>query len=252
MSDTRLFVPDRVNSGEALWLEGERSHYLSRVLRMRAGDTIVIFDGRGAEHACNIGEIARQRVQLVVGERSSPKTESMLGIRLIQGVSRGDRMDFVVQKSTELGVRRISPATTEYSVVRLDSGRSTKKTEHWSRIAQSACEQCGRTCVPLIDAPEELETLLAAPTSGSGVVLVPAAGRQLADLPAIDETVTLLVGPEGGLAESECALAVDRGFVPLSLGPRILRTETAALAAIAILQSRFGDLRSPTSQNLAG
>lgn len=241
MSRIRLFVPERAKAGKELWLEGERAHYLSRVLRIRGGDTIIVFDGTGGEYEATVTTLSRQRVQLLPGEFSSRDVESPLAIRLIQGVSRGDRMDLVVQKATELGVARISPVSTEFSVVRLDAKRLEKKTEHWQRITHSACEQCGRNVVPLIDKPQILPALLATAPGGTCVALVPGSKAQLADLPRIDDSLTLLIGPEGGLSGTECAMAVEQGFQAMSLGPRVLRTETAALAAIAVLQSRFGD-----------
>lgn len=242
MSTTRIFVPAPVRSGEDLWLDGERAHYLARVLRVRSADTIVVFDGRGGEYPAVVGKISRQGVQLRLGTHSPRNVESPLAIRLVQGISRGERMDFVVQKATELGVQRISPVYTANSVVRLKADRAEKKSGHWERIAQGACEQCGRNVLPVIDAAAVLGTVLAEPLGGSRVILHPDGEEPICDLQRIDGAVTLLTGPEGGFNAAEIELAVRAGFVPLSLGPRILRTETAALAAIAILQSLFGDL----------
>lgn len=243
MSSARLFVPVAIRPGEALWLEGERAHYLSRVLRVRSGEELIVFDGSGAEHTAAVGSIARQRVQLVPGEARSRDVESPLAIRLLQGISRGDRMDLVVQKATELGVTRISPVLTERSVVRLQEERALKKSGHWVRIAQSACEQCGRNRVPAIDTPAELQALLEAPAGITCVVLLPSSSEPLGNLQQVGSAVNLLVGPEGGFDAAEITMALERGYRPLSLGPRILRTETAALAAIAILQAHFGDLQ---------
>jgi 16S rRNA (uracil1498-N3)-methyltransferase len=243
MSTNRVYVPFRITAGEALWLEAERAHYLSRVLRVRVGDRIVIFDGHAGQYAASVGKIERQRVQLLPLDYAAVELESCLDIRLIQGISRGDRMDFVVQKVTELGVRRISPARTEFSVVHLDSNRAQKKADHWSRISQSACEQCGRNTLPIIDVPSQLGSLLETTPGGTRIALLPGTEMQISDLQNIDNGVTLLIGPEGGLSDAEQRLAIEHGFVPMSLGPRILRTETAAVAAVAILQSRFGDLR---------
>jgi 16S rRNA (uracil1498-N3)-methyltransferase len=242
MSNTRIFVPAPIQSGEDLWLDGERAHYLIRVLRIRSGDTIVVFDGHAGEYPAVVGEISRQQVQLRPGAHSLRNVESPLAIRLIQGISRGERMDFVVQKATELGVKRISPVHTAYSVVRLKADRAEKRSGHWERIAQGACEQSGRNILPIIDAAADLGQVLAEPLAGCRAILHAGGGEPIGNLQQIDGTLTLLVGPEGGFNASEIALAVGGGFMPLSLGPRILRTETAALAAIAILQSRFGDL----------
>ncbi len=243
MSSFRIFVPAPIRSGDDLWLDGERAHYLTRVLRVRSGDTIVVFDGRAGEYPAVIGEIDRQRVQLRPGPLSSRDVESPLSIRLIQGISRGERMDFVIQKATELGVQQISPVHTAYSVVRLRDDRAGKRIGHWQRIAQGACEQCGRNIVPVIDAAADLEEVLAESVRGSRLILQAGSGEPVGNLQRIDDSLTLLIGPEGGLNEAEIALAISCGFQPVSLGPRILRTETAALAAVAVLQSRFGDLR---------
>ena len=239
---TRLYVPVPLESGAALPLDPDRSHYVSRVLRLRAGDELVLFDGRGGEHAGSIAQASRSGVTVTVGERTGREAESPLAIRLIQGISRGERMDFVVQKATELGVSRITPVLTEFSVVRLDPAKAAKRAEHWSKIAQSACEQCGRNRLPEIDAPQALSAVLDSQAPGdTRIVLQPGAGRPLAQRPE-GTRVDLLIGPEGGLSDGELAKAAAAGFVPCSLGPRILRTETAALTAVAVLQAAHGDL----------
>ena len=244
MSATRIFVPVPVRSGEDMWLDGERAHYLTRVLRVRSSDTIVVFDGRGGEYPAVVGKISRQGVQLLPGAHSPRNVESPLAIRLIQGISRGERMDLVVQKATELGVQRITPVHTAYSVVRLKGDRVEKKSGHWERIAQAACEQCGRNILPVIDEAADLRYSACGASGRIPMVLDTGSGEPIGNLQRIDGAVTLLTGPEGGFNATEIELAVRAGFVPLSLGPRILRTETAALAAIAILQSLFGDLNS--------
>jgi 16S rRNA (uracil1498-N3)-methyltransferase len=242
MSRTRIYVSSAIRVGDELWLDGERAHYLSRVMRVRPGDFVVAFNGLGGEYLCSVSEVTKQKVLLAPEEYSAPIVESALKIHLLQGISRGDRMDAVVQKATELGVHRISPVRTEFSVVRLDPERSARKAEHWQRIAQSACEQCGRNSVPVIDEPSDLPIVLGEVSGASRLVLIPGSRDSLTHLPRDDEAITLLIGPEGGFSEPESRLAFEHDFLPRSLGPRILRTETAAIAAIAILQSHFGDL----------
>jgi 16S rRNA (uracil1498-N3)-methyltransferase len=168
------------------------------VLRVRSADAIVVFDGRGGEYPAVVGKISRQGVQLRPGAHSSRNVESPLTIRLIQGISRGERMDFVVQKATELGVQRISPVNTAYSVVRLGADQTEKKSGHWQRIAQGACEQCGRNVLPIIDTAADLDSVLAEPVSGSRVILLTGSGEPIGNLQRIDGAVTLLTGPEGG------------------------------------------------------
>jgi 16S rRNA (uracil1498-N3)-methyltransferase len=243
--DNRLYVPNPLSSGADLCLNEERSHYAGRVLRLRVNDEVVLFNGTGCEFVAVISEVSRSAVKLRVRNRRERSVESPLKINLVQGVSRGERMDIVVQKATELGVSRITPIVTAHSVVRLDVDKSERRATHWTKVAQSACEQCGRTFVPLVDAPQSFTSWMAAPAPGDRkrVVLQPGAGTRLSDLRLLPECVELLIGPEGGLSGTEVDQAMAAGFTQCSLGPRILRTETAAIAAIAILQSRHGDLQ---------
>jgi 16S rRNA (uracil1498-N3)-methyltransferase len=215
-----------------------------RVLRLRMGDDLVLFNGDGGEFVASIREMSRSAVRVRVGARRECPVESPLKIELIQGVSRGERMDIVVQKATELGVSRITPVITAHSVVRLEGDKKEKRAAHWTKIAQSACEQCGRGVVPPVDAPQTFSSWIAGLGAGPGgrIVLHPGAKSALPALPPLSERVLLLIGPEGGLSDAEVGQAGAAGFTPCALGPRILRTETAAIAAIAILQSRDGDL----------
>lgn len=242
MTTARVFVPSMLRPGQDLWLDGERAHYLVRVLRVRIGESIVLFDGRGGEYPAVIGAISKQAVRLQPQAHLARDVESPLRIRLIQGISRGERMDFVVQKATELGVHRISPVHTERSVVRLRGERAEKRSAHWERIIQGACEQCGRNALPLLDAAVDLAALLGTSLAGARLILHTRNAGSIAGLQPAARELNLLVGPEGGFTEAEVSQASNAGFVPWSLGPRILRTETAALAAIAVLQARFGDL----------
>jgi 16S rRNA (uracil1498-N3)-methyltransferase len=240
---TRLYVPHSLESGTSLVLDPERSHYVSRVLRLRAGDDLVLFDGSGREHAGTVSSALRKGVTVSVGAARERDVESPLAVRLIQGLSRGDRMDFVVQKATELGVQRITPVITEFSVVRLDAAKAEKRVEHWTRIAQAACEQCGRNRIPAIDPPQPLAGVLGPRAAGSErVVLHPGAAGALASLQAPDSRIELLIGPEGGFSEGELEKITAAGYLACSFGSRILRTETAAIAALAVLQARYGDL----------
>jgi 16S rRNA (uracil1498-N3)-methyltransferase len=242
MRTHRLYVPAPLSAGAEITLDAERSHYVSRVLRARAGDALVLFDGRGGEHAATVASISRQAVTVHVGAYREGVAESPLRIHLLQGISRGDRMDWVVQKATELGVAGITPVITEFSVVRLDEARAERRIAHWTKIAQAACEQCGRNRVPAIHAPQPLEAVLGARADALCLLLHPGAARTLAALEPAARGIELLIGPEGGLSDDEHARALQAGFEACSLGPRVLRTETAAIAAVAALQARFGDL----------
>jgi 16S rRNA (uracil1498-N3)-methyltransferase len=241
---TRLFVSrELINDAEAV-LEGDRARYLGRVLRLRVGDELTVFDGTGSERVATIAAMTRNTAALALGDTVESATESPLKIHLVQGVSRGERMDYVVQKATELGVMRITPVLTDYGVVRLDDRRAEKRREHWQGVAASACEQSGRTRLPLIDAPLQLREWFGARPADNDVdlVLAPGANAALAEQPAPRIEVCLLIGPEGGFSPAEYEDTRIAGFKPVSLGPRILRTETAAAAALAVMQARWGDL----------
>ncbi len=244
MSAQRLFSPVRLSANTSLSLGSEQARYVGRVLRLRSGDALTVFDGNGGEYPANVVTITKQALELNVGEYSSRSTESPLRIRLLQGISRGERMDIVVQKATELGVHRISPILTEFSVVKLEPERAAKRVAHWTKVAASACEQSGRNESPLIDTPATLYEVLDDENSQHGLRLVldPCAKQSLPSISRPEGYVTVLIGPEGGLSDKEQERAQLAGFAAVSFGPRILRTETAALAAITCLQSMFGDL----------
>jgi len=233
-----------INGAEAV-LEGDRARYLGRVLRLRIGDEIAVFDGSGREWSATITAMSKSTATVALGERLESATESPLRIHLVQGISRGERMDYVVQKATELGVTRITPVLTDYGVVRLDDTRAAKRREHWEGVAASACEQCGRTRPPLIDTPLPLKNWFGAKPAGADVdlVLAPGARTPLARVPAPQTKACMLIGPEGGFSPTEYEDADVAGFEAVSLGPRILRTETAAAAALAVMQANWGDLR---------
>jgi 16S rRNA (uracil1498-N3)-methyltransferase len=241
---TRLFVSADLINGTKVTLEGDRARYLGRVLRLRVDDEITVFNGTGPEWSATITGMTKSTATLAIGESSDATAESPLKIHLVQGISRGERMDYVVQKATELGVKRISPVLTEYGVVKLDAKRAEKRREHWEGVAASACEQSGRTRLPLIDKPLTLKEWFGAKPADADVdlILAPGAATPLASVPAPGTKACILIGPEGGFSETEYEDAEVSGFTAVSLGPRILRTETAAAAALAVMQAAWGDL----------
>ena len=240
----RVYTPGPLRAGATTWLQDAAATHVSRVLRLRAGDSLTLFNGDGQDYLGTVSALRGGRVEVEIATSAAGVPDSPLELTLAQGVARGERMDLVIQKATELGVARIVPVLAERSVVRLDGEQSRRRLEHWRAVAISACEQCGRARVPAIDPPQRLADLLLAPSVPScRVLLSPGAARSLRDLPQASRAVALLIGPEGGLTEAELAAATGAGFEPSSLGPRILRTETAALAALAVLQSVAGDLR---------
>jgi 16S rRNA (uracil1498-N3)-methyltransferase len=244
MTHIRLLIPGELRTDSELELDAERAHYIGRVLRLKPGDRLSVFNGDHGEFDARVLRMAKNSAVLLAGESRPTATESPLRVQLVQGISRGERMDFVVQKATELGVKRISPVFTEHGVVRLDDERAAKRREHWQRVVESACEQSGRIRPPLVDRPVTLKQFLGARPAATDVdlILKPGAAQPLASIAAPQTKICLLVGPEGGFSGGEYGDAEVAGFGAVSLGPRVLRTETAALAAIAILQAAWGDL----------
>jgi 16S rRNA (uracil1498-N3)-methyltransferase len=240
---TRVFVDGDLSAGQRLTIEGSAGNHIVRVLRSRVGDELTLFNGRGGEYGASIEEIRRDTVQVSVREHRNDERESAFDLTLAQGISRGERMDWVVQKATELGVTRIVPLFTERSVVHLDEKQAAKKVQHWRGIAVSACEQCGRNVVPEIAAPVGLYGLLENPVGkGVSLLLSPAAEQRIVDISGSPAGATVLIGPEGGLAQVEHDAALRSGFTAVRMGPRVLRTETAAVCALTLLQQKFGDL----------
>jgi 16S rRNA (uracil1498-N3)-methyltransferase len=223
--------------------EGAVAH-LVRVLRLGVGDRVLVFNGDGHDYEAELTAVGKREARARVLARVAVGSESPLAITLAQGIARGEKMDLILQKATELGVARIAPVVTERTEVKLDAERADKRTSHWRGVLASACEQSGRARLPELLPPQSLGNFLAQEGSARRLVLDPAAGSTLAQLQlAPDESLCLLVGPEGGLSERDLAAARAAGFSGLRLGPRILRTETAALAAIAGLNALYGDWR---------
>lgn len=244
MPRTRLYIPGAHGTESLLHLDADKARYLGRVLRLRAGDTVSVFDGAGSEYLTTITALGKSSATLRIDSKTATRTESPLRVHLVQGVSRGERMDFVVQKATELGVKRITPVLTEFGVVKFDARRAGKRRDHWQKVAASACEQSGRVRLPLIDAPLPLRNWFGGkpPKVDAEIILKPGAAEPLTAIAPPATKVCVLIGPEGGFSDGEFDDARAAGFDAVSLGPRVLRTETAAIATIAVLQSLWGDL----------
>lgn len=237
----RIFVDHALASGAEIRADDRAHRHLIKVLRLRDGAPLKVFDGRGHEHAATL--IVRADATILrLAEPLEVIPEPGLRICLVQGISRGERMDLVIQKATELGVAEVRPVTTQRSVVRLDDRRSRRRLQHWRAVAVAACEQCGRATLPSIYPPAEYESALDGLPSGGTRLMLDASADTAPARPA-DGGLILLVGPEGGLSDVEKQTALGRRFQPLAVGPRIMRTETAALAAVAIVQYLWGDLR---------
>ncbi|MBN8922262.1 MAG: 16S rRNA (uracil(1498)-N(3))-methyltransferase [Rhodanobacter sp. 68-29] len=243
MRTIRIHVDQPLASGAELALPAQAGEHVARVLRLVAGDPLVLFNGDGADYAATIRSAGKREVLVQVLERQPVQRESPLRLTLAQGVARGEKMDLIVQKATELGVARIVPLLTERSEVRLDAARAEKRLAHWRAVAASACEQCGRACLPEILPALPLPAWLAALADDGALrlALLPEAESSLRELRPGDAGALLAVGPEGGLGERDVAALHEAGFHGLRLGPRILRTETAGLAALAALQALHGD-----------
>lgn len=236
----RLFIPDRLDPGGRLSLAGESAHYLLRVLRLGPGAEVVLFNGDGHDFGCRLVEAGRESALLEVIERRRNTAESPLRITLSQALSRGERMDYCLQKATELGVAAVQILQCERVEVRLDGASLEKRLDHWRKVMRSASEQCGRATVPTLRAPMPLSEW--ARTEGLKLVLDADAGLPMTGV-GLGTAVDIAVGPEGGFSETEIASMTEQGVRVVSLGPRVLRTETAGPAAIAVLQSMAGDFR---------
>jgi 16S rRNA (uracil1498-N3)-methyltransferase len=244
MITPRFYCPVKLFADSRIDLPENAARHACRVLRLRAGDALVLFDGAGGEYAARINEVARERVSVEVLQWRDSECEAPIPITLVQALQAGEKMDMTVQKAVELGVARIVPVSSKRSVVRLDGERALRRVEHWRGVAVSACEQCGRNRVPEVTALAGLGRWLGQPAAAGvlRLMLAPGAAQTLNCLaPPGVGGLELLIGAEGGLAPDEIEMACAAGYVGIRLGPRILRTETAGLAALAAIQCLWGD-----------
>ncbi len=237
----RLFHPHLLSSHSTITLDPEQSRYLAKVLRLESGAPLTLFDGRGGEYACTIEAARRDGVTIRVNRHVDRDVESPLQTTLAQGISRGERMDYTLRKAVELGVSTIQPLFTEYCQVQLKEERLAKRLRHWQGVVNAACEQSGRNKVPEVLTPTPLSDYISTLPQGLRLLLDPAAETRLRDLADPGSAITLFAGPEGGLSRTEIELLTNHGCIGVRLGPRVLRTETAALAALAALQNLWGD-----------
>lgn len=239
---TRVHVDAGLRAGGELELPETSAAHLTRVLRLQVGDSCVVFDGHGHEADAQLVAIDKRGARVRIGEVRTPGNESPLRITLLQGVARGEKMDLILQKGTELGVAAFVPVFSDRSEVKLDGARAAKRLEHWHGVTVSACEQSGRAFVPDVQPPVALANALATLASATRLLLDPFAAMSLRTaLTADQRDIVLAVGPEGGWSAQDRSLLEARGFLGVRLGPRVLRTETAGLAAIAAMQALHGD-----------
>ena len=242
MRTHRVYTPQALEPGCRVHLGGRQAHYLGRVLRLAVGQVVVLFNGDGRDYASELVRAGREELEFEVTARLPALAESPLRIAVVQAVSRGERMDQTLQKCTELGAAAFQPVWSDRVEVRLKGEKLARRLEHWRGVVTSACEQSGRARVPEVCAAKGLADWVRGPGGHVRLVLVPQADVSLASIaPAND--IELAAGPEGGFSESEVSMLEQNGVRPVSLGPRVLRTETAAAAAIAALQTLFGDFR---------
>ncbi|WP_057830718.1 16S rRNA (uracil(1498)-N(3))-methyltransferase [Colwellia sp. TT2012] len=244
MRNPRIYQASQFTLNETVTLSDDAFTHVVRVLRLKDGDTITLFNGEEPfQYTATLCNVSKKSAQVKVIAQQENNSESPLNIHLGQGISRGDRMDFTLQKSVELGVNTITPLFTNRCGVKLNAERLEKKRQQWQKIVISACEQSGRTHVPIVAEPIFLADWLTQQTSALKINLQPKAQHSIMSLPMKNTRVRLLIGPEGGLSDEEIRQANDSGFIDVLLGPRVLRTETAALTAITALQCKFGDLK---------
>lgn len=244
MRTPRIHLAAALNPGESVQLPEQAGEHVARVLRLEVGHPLILFNGDGCEYDARIAAIAKRAVSAEVIDRRVVSRESPLRLTLAQGVARGDKMDWILQKATELGVHRIVPLVTERTEVKLDEERAERRVAHWREVIASACEQSGRTQLPTVDAPRKLAawSMSLADDGAARYALLPDGDTSLRDIDTNVRDAILVVGPEGGFSEHDEAALRQTGFKGLKLGPRVLRTETAGLAAIAALQAVIGDL----------
>ncbi|VEB34237.1 16S rRNA (uracil(1498)-N(3))-methyltransferase [Legionella cherrii] len=242
MRAVRIYQSGNYHTGQHLELSPEASQHVGVVLRMQVGEKLTLFSGDDREFDATIVAVKKKQVTVVIGSINEVSRESPLAIHLAQAISKGERMEFVMQKAVELGVTSITPLITERCVVKLDKERMAKKLHQWQAIVIAACEQSGRNQVPAVNSPIALEHYVREVQVGLKLILHPGENKNWRDYMIGSAAIALLIGPEGGLSDHEVQLACQHGFQPLSLGPRILRTETAALTALSLLQAIGGDL----------
>jgi len=243
MANLRFFTDSPLALNSDIQLSESAAAHATRALRLNVGDNAVIFNGDGFDYACTLTSVKKNMVTATITGANAISNESPLDITLLQGISSGDRMDFTIQKAVELGVKKIQPINSQRSVVKLSQERAEKRIEHWQNVAISACEQSGRAFVPKVLPPLSLENWLSQNPYNNTlrILLNPVGAKRLNEIPKPASAIELLIGAEGGLSQGEIDMASSQQFQSIVLGPRILRTETAALTAISVMQALWGD-----------
>jgi 16S rRNA (uracil1498-N3)-methyltransferase len=243
MANLRFFTDSPLALNADIQLSENAAAHATRALRLNVGDNAIIFNGDGFDYACTLTSVKKNTVTAKITSANAISNESPLNITLLQGISSGDRMDFTIQKAVELGVKKIQPINSQRSVVKLTQERAEKRIEHWQNVAISACEQSGRAFIPKVLPPLSLENWLSQNPYNNTlrILLNPVGAKRLEEIEKPASTIELLIGAEGGLSQAEIDLASAQHYQSIVLGPRILRTETAALTAISVMQALWGD-----------
>lgn len=237
----RIYLSDSLSGKQRVHLDQQATEHVVKVLRLRKGAALVLFDGRGGLYHGVLEQAGRHDAVVSIHEFEDVSVESHLPLTLAQSISKGDRMDYTIQKAVELGVTRIVPLITERTVVHLSGERLERRLQHWRSVMIHACQQCGRNILPLLESVSTLHEFIEN-SEGVRLVLNHRATQSLKDVNPGQDAVTLLIGPEGGLCREEVEEAQAHGFIGIRMGPRIMRTETAAVAAIGAIQTLWGDM----------
>lgn len=238
----RIYLPQPLISGNDIELDVNALRHVVQVLRLKTGHSLILFNGEGGEYTAVLTNIERRRATVRIGNFQDIRRESGLFTHLGLGISKGERMDFALQKAVELGVSEITPLFTEHCVVQLNESRASKKQEHWQAVIISACEQSGRNTLPTLNTAQAFSHWINNPQIMTKLILDPGAGVSLSAVKMESSEVTLVVGPEGGFSHTEIQRARKSDFIGVTLGPRVLRTESAAIASLAAIQTLWGDL----------
>ena len=243
MEENRFYHSENLELKLVVELGAQTHIHATKVLRLKVGDQFALFNGDGFDYVVKVIEISKHKTSVEIINKYEVNHESPLKITLAQGIAAGDKMDWVIQKTVELGIESIQPLFTERSIVKLDRERADKKLEHWRTVAISACEQTGRAIIPEILSPLTLSQWLIAQQKNNNLklILTPSKAQNINQLEKPSSSIDFMVGPEGGFSDKEMALALNSAFIPINFGQRILRTETASIVALSIMQNLWGD-----------
>lgn len=242
MRISRIYLPQSLISDNEVDLDGNALRHVIQVLRLKPGHPLILFNGEGGEYTAELIRVEKRRATVRVGGFQNISRESKLFTHVGLGIPKSERMDLALQKAVELGVNEITPLFTEHCVVQLNDSRVVKKKKHWQAIIISACEQSGRNTIPTLNTPKSFNQWLSSSNGMTKLILDPAASTTLASIKADTTQVTMVVGPEGGFSRAEIKQALENNFMRVTLGPRVLRTESAAIASLAAIQTLWGDL----------